>query len=55
MPGLDEMLMVKGDQNEEAGTGSGFGRVVLICAGVSALVACLLTVMYERYHVTYTR
>jgi hypothetical protein len=29
-----------------AGTGSGFGRLVLILAGVSSLVACLLTVLY---------
>lgn len=35
-----------GDQNEPSGTGSGFGRIVLILAGVSSLVACLLTVAY---------
>ena len=29
-----------------AGTGSGFGRLVLILAGVSSLVACLLTILY---------
>ncbi|QIX00691.1 hypothetical protein AMS68_006208 [Peltaster fructicola] len=33
-----------GDQNEEVGTGSGFGRVVLILAGVCALIATLLTI-----------
>jgi hypothetical protein len=30
----------------EVGTGSGFGRLVLILAGVSSLIACLLTVLY---------
>lgn len=37
--------MAGGQQNESSGTGSGFGRIVLILAGVSAIVACLLTVM----------
>jgi len=31
---------------EDVGTGSGFGRLVLILAGVSSLIACLLTVLY---------
>ncbi|KAL1585449.1 hypothetical protein WHR41_05694 [Cladosporium halotolerans] len=34
-----------GEQNEPSGTGSGFGRIVLILAGVSSLVACLLTIL----------
>ncbi|KAF2861637.1 DUF300-domain-containing protein [Piedraia hortae CBS 480.64] len=36
---------MKGDQNERSGTGSGFAVVVIILAGVSALIACLLTVV----------
>lgn len=38
-----------GEQNEPSGTGSGFGRIVLILAGVSSLVACLLTILYVAY------
>ena len=38
--------MAVGTQSEDVGTGSGFGRAVLICAGVSSLMACLLTVLY---------
>ncbi|OQO07245.1 hypothetical protein B0A48_07815 [Cryoendolithus antarcticus] len=37
--------LVKGEQDEDVGTGSGFGRAVLICAGVSSLVAIILTVL----------
>lgn len=36
--------MVKGDQDESSGTGSGFGRAVLICAGVASIVAILFTI-----------
>ncbi|KAF2722947.1 DUF300-domain-containing protein [Polychaeton citri CBS 116435] len=32
-----------GDQSERGGTGSGFGRIVLILTGVAALVACIIT------------
>ena len=39
-------LLARGEQDEGSGTGSGFGRAVLICAGVSALMACLLTAWY---------
>lgn len=38
-------LMARGEQDENSGTGSGFGRTVLILAGVSALVATLLTIL----------
>ncbi|GAB7359131.1 hypothetical protein MBLNU230_g5198t1 [Neophaeotheca triangularis] len=38
-------MVNKGQQNENSGTGSGFGRIVLILAGVSSLIACLLTVL----------
>ena len=38
----------KGEQNEDSGTGAGFGRIVLYLTGVSALAACLLTVVYVR-------
>lgn len=40
------LALVKGDQDNDTGTGSGFGRVVLILTGVSALMACLLTILY---------
>jgi hypothetical protein len=36
----------RGEQDEDFGTGSGFGRAVLIVAGVSALMAILLTIVY---------
>jgi hypothetical protein len=39
------MATAKGDQHESSGTGSGFGQIILILTGVSALVACLLTVL----------
>lgn len=39
------LLVAKGEQDEPAGTGSGFGRVLLVLTGVSALIACLLTVL----------
>jgi len=42
MAALDSINIMGGD----VGTGSGFGRLVLILAGVSSLVACLLTVLY---------
>lgn len=41
----DITFITKGDQNEDSGTGSGFGRLVLILAGVSALVASIITLM----------
>ncbi|KAI7552570.1 DUF300-domain-containing protein [Hortaea werneckii] len=34
-----------GEQNEPSGTGSGFKQWILILAGLSALLACLLTVL----------
>ncbi|KAI7380342.1 DUF300-domain-containing protein [Hortaea werneckii] len=34
-----------GEQNEPSGTGSGFKQWILILAGLSALIACLLTVL----------
>ncbi|KXT14220.1 hypothetical protein AC579_7535 [Pseudocercospora musae] len=37
--------MAKGEQDIGGGTGAGFGRAVVICAGVAALVACLLTLV----------
>ncbi|EME86382.1 uncharacterized protein MYCFIDRAFT_89109 [Pseudocercospora fijiensis CIRAD86] len=37
--------MAQGEQDISGGTGSGFGRAVVICAGVAALVACLLTLV----------
>ena len=36
----------QGDQDLDTGTGSGFGKAVLITTGVSALMACLLTLVY---------
>lgn len=39
------MVLAKGEQDEEVGTGQGFGRIVLILAGVSGLIATLLTLM----------
>ena len=38
-------MLLKGDQDEDLGTGIGFGKIVLILTGVSALVACLLTLL----------
>jgi hypothetical protein len=38
---------------EDVGTGSGFGRLVLILAGVSSLIACLLTVLYVFQQYTF--
>ncbi|EMC96770.1 hypothetical protein BAUCODRAFT_34165 [Baudoinia panamericana UAMH 10762] len=40
-----DLRTMGGDINQPAGTGQGFGRIVLILAGVSALVASLLTVL----------
>ena len=37
--------MTGGQQHESSGSGAGFGRIVLILAGVSAVVACILTVL----------
>lgn len=39
-------IVTRGEQNEHSGTGSGFGRIVLILSGVAALVACLITLAY---------
>ena len=44
LPGIS--FVTKGEQDEDSGTGSGFGRIVLILTGVSALMACVLTLMY---------
>lgn len=41
----DVLRATSGEQNEPSGTGSGFKRWVLILAGVSALLACLLTLV----------
>ena len=41
-------------QDGDVGTGSGFGRAVLIVAGVSALMAILLTLVYAPKHPTTT-
>lgn len=49
MAALHTTTTMGGEQNEPSGTGSGFGRIVLILAGVSSLVACLLTVLYVPY------
>ncbi|KAI7381474.1 DUF300-domain-containing protein, partial [Hortaea werneckii] len=38
-------LTTTGEQNEPSGTGSGFKQWILILAGLSALLACLLTVL----------
>ncbi|RMZ17241.1 hypothetical protein D0860_00647 [Hortaea werneckii] len=38
-------LTITGEQNEPSGTGSGFKQWILILAGLSALLACLLTVL----------
>lgn len=50
----DIELVTRGEQDEPSGTGSGFGQVLLILTGVSALAACLLTILYvvsiHHYH-----
>jgi hypothetical protein len=38
------MANMYGDPDTPTGTGEGFGKSVLIVTGVSALVACLLTI-----------
>jgi len=40
------VFMTKGQQDEDLGAGSGWGEAVLIATGVSALIACLLTLGY---------
>ncbi|GAB1737325.1 hypothetical protein NU219Hw_g1250t1 [Hortaea werneckii] len=42
---LPPRLTTTGEQNEPSGTGSGFKQWILILAGLSALLACLLTVL----------
>ncbi|KAI7343594.1 DUF300-domain-containing protein [Hortaea werneckii] len=42
---LPHRLTTTGEQNEPSGTGSGFKQWILILAGLSALLACLLTVL----------
>jgi hypothetical protein len=42
---MDELEIMKGQPDQEGGSGSGFGHAVLIVAGVAALVACLETLV----------
>jgi hypothetical protein len=41
----DMATVMKGDQDNPAGTGAGFARIILVWTGVSCLVATLLTFM----------
>ncbi len=36
-----------GDFSEPSGTGTRFGRAVVVCAGVAALLATMITFVYE--------
>jgi hypothetical protein len=39
-------FMIESEADPDAGTGSGFGRIVLVLAGVSSLIAILITAVY---------
>lgn len=43
---MDTMQTEPPEIDEDLGAGVGFGKLVLILTGVSALMACLLTLLY---------
>ncbi|KAF2768263.1 DUF300-domain-containing protein, partial [Teratosphaeria nubilosa] len=44
-PSALPLSTLQGDQGRPGGTGSGWGRIIIVLTGVSALIACLLTVL----------